>query len=112
MKMQYHNISGVKKEVCTAEQKIAYNLAQAYGDRIQQAYNKYVWQFEKNGVIRKSCYDLIDLFKRDYPNTKYNLDAIFCCLGAGLEDYIKMGNGNRILTSFESIGAAFPANYL
>lgn len=110
MKMCYHNIGGVKKEVCTAEQKIAYNLAWRYKDYILSAYNKYVFQFEKSQVIRKSCYDLVGVFKENYPNTKYNIDAIFCCLGAGLENYIN--RKYSILSSYEEIGEAFPANYL
>lgn len=33
MKLQYHKIRGVDKSVCTAEQKIAYNMAsRIYGD--------------------------------------------------------------------------------
>lgn len=110
MKMQYHNIDGVKKEVCTAEQKIAYNLAQSYKEFITNAYNKSILGCDKNYVIRKSCYDLVNTFNRDYPNTKYNIDAIFCCLGAGLEEYIT--NGGKILWSYEEIGKAFPTYYL
>ena len=108
--MQYHNISGIKKAVCTAEQKIAYNLAQSHKEFITNAYNASVLGCDKNHVIRKSCYDLVNLFKRNYPDSKYDIDAIFCCLGAGLEEYIK--NGSKILWSYEEIGKAFPAYYL
>lgn len=41
MKLQYHKIRGVEKAICTAEQKIAYNIAwRIYGDaRIPNTYD-------------------------------------------------------------------------
>lgn len=43
MKLQYHKIRGVDKSVCTAEQKIAYNMAsRIYGDiRFVKAWQQY-----------------------------------------------------------------------
>lgn len=43
MKLQYHKIRGVDKSVCTAEQKIAYNMAsRIYGDiRFAKAWQQY-----------------------------------------------------------------------
>lgn len=108
--MIYHNIGGVKKTICTAEQKIAYNLAYSYKDFISEAYNKCTRGCDKNYVIRKSCYGLLEVFKRDYPGSKYDIDAIFCSLGAGLEKYIK--NGAKIFWSYDEMGKAFPAKYL
>lgn len=108
--MKYHGIGGVKKTVCTAEQKIAYNLAHSYKYFIANAYNKVFMGCEKSYIIRKSCYDLVGVLQRDYPASKYDIDAVFCCLGAGLEEYIK--SGGRILWSYEDIGSAFPALYL
>lgn len=43
MKLQYHKIRGVDKSVCTAEQKIAYNMAsRIYGDiRFAKVWQQY-----------------------------------------------------------------------
>lgn len=41
---------------------------------------------------------------------KYNLDAIQCCLNAGLHDYL-YGN-SHILNNYEDVGRMFPACYL
>jgi hypothetical protein len=108
--MKYHGIGGVNKTVCTAEQKIAYNLAWSYKDLLIPKYNKAVWGFEKNIIIRDSVRYLTEQFSKNYPGSKYDIDSIYCCLGAGLEEYYK--NGGKILWSYEDIGSAFPALYL
>lgn len=43
------------------------------------------------------------------PN-KYDIDAIFCCLNAGMENYFK--GDYAILSSYEEIGKTFPSLYL
>jgi hypothetical protein len=108
--MKYHGIGGVNKTVCTAEQKIAYNLAWSYKDLLIPKYNTAVWGFEKNIIIRDSVKYLTEQFEKNHPNSKYDIDSIYCCLGAGLEEYYK--NGGKILWSYEDIGSAFPALYL
>lgn len=112
MKLKYTAIPGVKKEVCTAEQKIAYNIAWSRGRELRKQYDALKSGFERSSFIRDAVRDLTKSFSESYPNTKYNIDAIFCCLGAGLEEYIKKGEGNRIFTGFWEIGEAFPAEYL
>lgn len=108
--MKYTAIPGIKKTVCTAEQKIAANLAVRYRSYIKSAYDSAASGIQKSEIIRAAVRGLCNSFSRDYPNTKYNLDAIFCALGAGLEDFIK---GSTIFfSSFEEVGAAFPALYL
>lgn len=108
--MKYHGIGGVKKTICTAEQKIAYNLAWRYKGLFIPKYNEAVWGVEKSIIIRDSVRFLVEQFAKNYPNSKYDIDLIYCCLGAGLEEYYK--NGGKVLWSYEEIGSVFPALYL
>lgn len=108
--MKYTAIPGIKKEVCTAEQKIAANLAIRYRYIIKSAYDDATSGIQKNEIIRAAVRGLCSSFSRDYPNSTYNIDAIFCALGAGLENFIK--DSCVGFTDFESVGKAFPALYL
>ena len=108
--MTYHKIRGVEKTVCTAEQKIAYNLASAYSDLFQADYNAMPMQFQKHEVIHKTVNFCIDMWKGNKSAKKYDIDAIFCALNAGLENYIK--SGHPIIADYAEIGKMFPADYL
>lgn len=99
--MKYHKIKGVDKSVCTAEQKIAYNLAFAYREYVMRAGYDTATAANKIVELYKSSYD--------YKPGKYDLDAIFSALLAGLKGYCKHP---FIATDFETIGKTFPALYL
>ena len=110
--MKYHKIRGVPLDECTAEQKIAYNLAFAYYYNVIQEYNRLTMQFQKSELVSVSVRKMLDLYRmgRDYKPGKYNEDAIFCALNAGFENYLKAKY--HILSSYKEIGEMFPANYL
>ena len=109
--MKYHKIRNVEMNVCTAEQKIAYNLAFMWHDTIKRVYNANETAGNKRACITDAVHKIIELYQQgyDYKPNKYDIDAIFCALMYGLEDYIK--NDFEILTSYEQIGKMFPANY-
>lgn len=96
MKLQYHKIRGVDKSVCTAEQKIAYNMAsRIYGDiRFAKAWQQYdsgkVPAFLQNDWESKAIRTYFTTWQRDYnkASAHYNEDAIFSALRAGLHDFI------------------------
>lgn len=96
MKLQYHKIRGVDKSVCTAEQKIAYNMAsRIYGDiRFAKAWQQYdsgkVPAFLQNDWESKAIRKYFTTWQRDYnkASAHYNEDAIFSALRAGLHDFI------------------------
>lgn len=96
MKLQYHKIRGVDKSVCTAEQKIAYNMAsRIYGDiRFAKAWQQYdsgkVPAFLQNDWESKAIREYFTTWQRDYnkASAHYNEDAIFSALRAGLHDFI------------------------
>ena len=107
--MQYHKIRNVPLDVCTAEQKIAYNLAFSHGNAFMNAYHN-----APDGVTRGNVWiECRDFCMKLYSYTdsgKYDIDAIFSALNAGLPEYLdrKM----PILASYEEIGRIFKANYL
>lgn len=99
--MKYHKIKGVDKSVCTAEQKIAYNLAFANREYVIRAGYDTATAANKIVELYKSGYD--------YKPGKYDIDAIFSALLAGLKNYCERP---FIATDYETIGKAFPALYL
>ena len=109
--MKYHKIKNIDKNVCTCEQKLAYNYAQAYCYNFKKAYHKAVTQIQKTDIVIQ-CRDFIikQLSYNDKLMKKYDIDSIFCALNSGLENYIKANC--PIYASYEDIGNMFPANYL
>ena len=106
--MTYHKIKNIPLSVCTAEQKIAYNLSFMYYDTVIKEYNQLPMQFQKTELINKSIQKIMELYRSN--KTKYDEDAIFSALNAGLENYINLKY--HVLMSYKEIGEAFPANYL
>lgn len=112
MKLKYHKICNVPMEVCTAEQKIAYNLAtfyDFYGKRMREAEESKTFT---TSAILEFVYDAIAEMLKDYQEqhgNKYNIDAIQCALNAGLQEFWRKP---FIPLSYKEIGEAFPAYYL
>ena len=96
--------------VCTCEQKIAYNLAFSNAHIFKKAYNAMPMQFQKSDVIHEAVQFCMKMWGHNEKADKYNADAIFCALNAGLENYIK--NNCPILATYEDIGKMFLARYL
>ena len=110
--MKYHKIHGVELSTCTAEQKIAYNLAWAEYDKFLEEYKRMPMQSQKDEVVHacvRWCIKMWNCTPRN-RNSKYDIDAIFCALNAGMENYFNAKY--HILTSYDAIGEMFPANYL
>lgn len=105
----YHKIRNVPLSVCTAEQKIAYNLAFANWDVFKKEYERMPCEFQKSEVIHTAIKFMIEQYTRTYTDTRYDVDMIFSALNAGLKTYVK---GFPILYSYEQIGETFPALYL
>lgn len=110
--MKYHKITGIEKTICTAEQKIAYNIAFRAHISFQEKYDAAA----KISAICKddAVHDILKFYFSEYlrtdgKNTKYDTDAIYSCLLAGLDGYLKKP---FIATDYEQIGTAFPAYYL
>lgn len=108
--MKYHKIRNVPMSICTAEQKIAYNLAFSYGSNFKKEFDRMPMQLQKSDVVFTAIHFCLKIWGNNEKANKYNIDAIQCALNAGMEDYLK--NNCPILASYEEIGKAFPANYL
>ena len=108
--MKYHVIKGVPINVCTAEQKIAYNMAFRAHIAFQEKFNESV-------KISRICsdeliHDIIKVMMEIYNKSRkgnYDVDAIFSALNAGLYGYMEKP---FIAIDYGQIGNAFPAHYL
>lgn len=97
--VKYNKIRNVPLEVCSVEQKIAYNLA----------FNAHI-NFDYDPTVHsKAMIDLLaDNQMQNYVRVyggKYNNDAICVALKAGLGAYLEKP---FIAVDYESIGKAFP----
>lgn len=107
--MKYHKIRGVDMKICTAEQKIAYNMAFRAHIGFQDTYNKAkaVSAICKEDVLNQIIRIELDAW-RESENSRYDIDAIFAALRSGLERYM---DKPFIAASYKEVGEAFPANY-
>lgn len=108
--MKYHKIKNVPLNICTCEQKIAYNLAFSNAHIFKKAYNLSFTGIQKSEVVREAVSFCMRMWEYNEKASKYNTDAIFCALNAGIESYI--ANNCPILATYEDIGKMFEAHYL
>ena len=106
--MKMHKIYGVDKNICTAEQKIAYNYAFSHRNWLETIYKS-----DSTEVAKSEAYqDVISLvtkrIKDNGTDKKYNIDAIIHCFRNGIENYMKQ---HSILNSFEQIGKSILCLY-
>lgn len=101
--MSLHKIRGIDKAVCSAEQKIAYNIAWRIGEDCRYNLSAFSAADERGAVE-----DYRRAWERDYPREaqKYDTNAIFAVLASGLHDYLTAGG--RIMASYTEVGQAFP----
>ena len=105
--MNYHKIPCIEKNICTAEQKIAYNIAFKININHGEKFKQIPTAAEKSNAIYKLIKIYIQEFKN--KNLKYNIDAIQCCLNAGLQNFLEKP---FIALNYEEVSTAFPAYYL
>ena len=108
--MKMKKIKGIEKNICTCEQKIAYNYAFSYHDILKKIHNS-----DKAYFIKKEKYDeiimnVISSIKNNRIDKKYNIDAIIHCFRNGIENYLNYNNSG-ILGSYEEIGKIFTSLY-
>ena len=121
MKLKYHKIRNVPKEVCTAEQMIAYNMAWRAHISFQDDYDraKTISAICVDDVVQQAIAYHLMVWERDYcspdgshykkSNAKLNIDAIKACLQAGMKGYFEK---HFIASDYDRVGKAFPAYYL
>lgn len=96
---------------------IAYNLAFTYATDYRNTYKKNASRVSESAIsdfIHEAVNWCMKMWKDGEPYqttpNKYNIDLIFCCLNAGMENYFK--GDYAILSSYEEIGRTFPSRYL
>lgn len=109
--MKYTKIRNIPFDVCTVEQKIAYNLAFRAHISFQDKFNTLKAEQKFETVISEFISDIIRFEIKEYSQnyTIGNIDAIFSALNAGLRNYFEKP---FIASNYDDIGKAFPANYL
>ena len=109
--MKYHKIKNIPFDVCTAEQKIAYNLAFSNYALFEKQYHALPMHFQKRDLISYAAHKMIEWYQNGYTyDGKYDIDAIFSALNAGFENYLC--GDCHILESYEDIGNMYPASYM
>lgn len=95
--MKCKKIRGVAKDICTAEQKIAYNFA--FAERINS-----------NDGKRYGIDDIISDVRRRVENDEefqgFNREAIMTAFLNGIEDYMKLDA--YLARNYEEVGKMFP----
>ena len=96
--MTFRKIPNVEKDICTAEQKIAYNFAFRYRDFDGQ----------------KELFDLLQVVIAEIKSNekmmqRYDIDSIIHCLRNGYIDYRR--NYPAIITDYKTIGMIFYSLY-
>lgn len=86
---QLHKISGVDKNICTAEQKLAY---------------EYAWTYRNLNMTATELALLV--MKWRAGDTKYNWCAVSHLIDMHFDSY--RGSKCHILSSYDEIGRAFP----
>ena len=108
MKMKCKKIRGIDKNICTCEQKIAYNYAFAWVNTYERRIKELTNQADKC-IVFQHIVDFItkDIMTRD-DMKQYNPDAIITAFRNGFINYY---NNYFIATNYEKIGEVFSIPY-
>lgn len=108
MKIKCRKISGVEKNICTCEQKIAYNYAFSWCDTYKRKVKECTTEIQKSEVFQ----NIIDIITKDVLQRKdmekYNTDAIIISFRQGFIDYC---NNFFIASNYKKIGEVFKIPY-
>lgn len=117
IKLKYHEIDksinkdNIPVSICTMEQLQAYLYALDFN--YKELYKKADTGIQKSEIVKQYINICMDRMKK-FPKENINIDCVFCCLNAGLQNFIendcRLYNENENI--FVQIGIMFPANYL
>lgn len=105
--MKCHKINNVDKNVCTAEQKIAYNFAFAWSDVGKKILNSDMTEVNKSEAIGDIERFILESLQ-DKKFNRFNKDAIIVAFRQGFKDYCQ---NYFIATSYKEIGNVFCIPY-
>lgn len=108
MKIKCKKINGIDKNICTCEQKIAYNYAFARSETYKRRIAECTTEIQKSEVLQ----DIIDCIIKDISRRedmqKYNADAIVIAFRNGFKSYCEKF---FIASNYEQIGKVFAIPY-
>lgn len=108
MILKCRKIRGIDKNVCTCEQKIAYNYAFAWVDTYKRRVNNLISAIDKSIVFQ----DIINFIIKDIDSKeemkKYNIDAIIISFRNGFLSYCE---NPFVATDYSIIGEVFNIPY-
>lgn len=106
--MKLHKIPGIDKNICTCEQKVAYNYAFMWRDSLEKIYKSDASEAVKSEAYQDIINYVISSLKEHETDKKYNIDAIINCFRNGIKNYME---GFSVLWNYEDIGKIFPCLY-
>ena len=108
MVMKCKKITGIEKNICTAEQKIAYNYAFSWRDIYIRKTKEVTTAIQKDEVLQDIINHVTsDILRRD-DMKKYNVDAIVVAFRRGFVEYC---NNFFIASDYAKIGCVFKIPY-
>ena len=113
VKKMFHKLSGIPVEVCTAEAKIAYDMAYSYAYSARNMYRQLysdMTEEEKCIFIQKAINDCMNMWGVSYynRNSRYSEKGVRESLEAGIERYFL--NPKTKLINLNEIGDMFRPN--
>ena len=109
MKIKVHKIRGIDMAVCTAEQKIAYNLAFANYYDYRDTFLGLPTEMAKSEAVTELRDNWLRLYRMSCNYTgKYNEDAIAVALNQGIRSYMEKP---FIASDYSQIGDCFKLPY-
>lgn len=109
MKFKCRKIRNISKNICTCEQKIAYNYAFQYRDIGQKILKQDVSNYLKSEALFKIEHWILDSLKKNKAMEKYNHDIIMISFKQGFVNYCE--KEPTILTDYKEIGKIFNIPY-
>lgn len=106
--MKMHKIPKIDKNICTCEQKIAYNYAFMWRNTLEKIRKSDNMQTVKDEAYQKIIDNVINSIQENGIDKRYNIDAIIHCFRNGIKRYME---GFEILFSYEEIGKTFQCLY-
>lgn len=106
--MKLHKIPGIDKNICTCEQKVAYNYAFMWWDSLEKIYKSDASEAVKSEAYQDIINYVISSLKEHETDKKYNIDTIIHCFRNGIKNYME---GFSVLWNYEDIGKTFPCLY-
>lgn len=108
MKLKCKKIRNIDKQVCTCEQKIAYNYAFKWVDTGKKILSSNMAEIGKSQAFMDIEKLVVKSIKENKIDKKYNIDAIVIAFRQGFRNYC---NNFFIASNYESIGKCFIIPY-